>query len=407
MPPFDRKTPFVLGALLAAIWCGRVLADDYGRFDILEENDSLYFHTDKHYTQGMRLSYLSPSVKAGDDFDRPFDYLSANTPIFAADNSDRRYALLFGQSIFTPENLTLRPPSSHDRPYAGWLYGGVSLLQKDGDGSLENLELDLGVVGPGALGKQVQNDWHQFIGIRQAQGWSDQIQNEPGAVLAYQRLWRFRFAGDDGFGLDAVPEAGATIGNVFDYGELGGMIRIGSGLGADYGPARVRPALSGTDYFDSTRVGDGLGGYFYIGTQGRVVGRNIFLDGNSFRQSPSVDAQGARRRCRDRLRALLVALRPLRFQRDRAQPGVRTARTRPTLSAPLRCRSRSERSLDFPVCAKCSNDAPWRGRTGPRNPMTSSSSARARPAARSRTASAKTARRASSCSRRAAGTAIR
>jgi lipid A 3-O-deacylase len=290
MPLFVDSKCILFGVLMAIAACGRGLADDYGRVNILEENDSLYFHSDKHYTQGLRLSYLAPSVTPGDAFDRPFDYLGADTPIFASDFVDRRYAFLFGQSIFTPENLQLRPPDPHDRPYAGWLYGGVSLLQRDGDGSLENLELDAGVVGPGALGEQVQNDWHQFIGIRQAQGWSDQIQNEPGAVLTYQRLWRFPIVGSgDAFGIDAVPEAGATVGNVFDFGELGGMLRIGSGLGADYGPARVRPALSGTDYFDSTRVGDGLGGYFYIGAQGRVVGRNIFLDGNSFRQSPSVE----------------------------------------------------------------------------------------------------------------------
>ena len=293
MTLFDHKKHGILqagvGALFAVFFCGHALADPYGRFNILEENDSLYFKTDKHYTQGIRLSYLSPSILTGDAFDRPFDYLGAISPIFSAAADDRRYAWLFGQSIFTPENLQLRPPNSRDRPYAGWLYGGLSLLQHDGDGTLENLELDLGVVGPGALGKEVQNDWHQFIGIKQAQGWSDQLQNEPGGVLTYQRLWRLRIAGGDSFGIDAVPEAGATVGNVFDFGELGGMLRIGSGLGADYGPARVRPALSGTDYFDSSRVGDGFGGYFYIGTQGRVVARNIFLDGNSFRQSPSVE----------------------------------------------------------------------------------------------------------------------
>ncbi|HUK58159.1 MAG TPA: lipid A deacylase LpxR family protein [Stellaceae bacterium] len=289
MRHFVDKAHIFLGALVAAALSSQALADDYGRMNVLEENDSLYFHTDKHYTQGVRFSYLAPSVKPGDSFDRPFDYLSAYTPIFAANSVDRRYVLLFGQSIFTPDDLQLRPPDPRDRPYGGWLYGGVSLLQRDGDDSLENLELDAGIIGPGALGKQIQNDWHQFIDIHQAQGWSDQIQNEPGATLTYQRLWRLPIAGGDAFGIDAVPEAGATVGNVFDFGELGGMLRIGSGLGADYGPPRVRPALSGTDYFDSTRAGDGLGGYFYIGTQGRVVGRNIFLDGNSFRQSPSVD----------------------------------------------------------------------------------------------------------------------
>ena len=46
--------------------------------------------------------------------------------------------------------------------------------------------------------------------------------------------------------------------------------------------------MSGTDYFDAERLDEGQGYYFFAGTQGRVVGRNIFLDGNSFRTSPSV-----------------------------------------------------------------------------------------------------------------------
>ena len=51
--------------------------------------------------------------------------------------------------------------------------------------------LDIGVVGPGALGKETQNDFHQLIGAAQARGWSSEIQNEPGGMLSYDRLWRF------------------------------------------------------------------------------------------------------------------------------------------------------------------------------------------------------------------------
>jgi lipid A 3-O-deacylase len=279
----------MLSAIAIVAAAGGARADDHSRFDLLEENDSLYFHTDKHYTQGLRLSYLAPTVLAGDGWDRPFDFLAAYTPVFAAAASDRRYALLLGQSIFTPQNLSARPPEPDDRPYAGWLYGGVSLLQKSGNDMLENVELELGVIGPGSFGKQIQNDWHQFIGIKTARGWAGQLQNEPGAVLSYERLWRMPLVGGgDGFGIDIVPQIGATVGNVYIYGEAGGIVRIGSRRGADYGPARVRPGLSGTDYFDSGRAGDGLGGYFFIGAQGRVVARNLFLDGNSFRNSPTV-----------------------------------------------------------------------------------------------------------------------
>src|SRR6266550_1320101 len=44
----------------------------------------------------------------------------------------RRTAIFLGQSIFTPKNLSIVPPEPHDRPYAGWLYVGASLLQETG-----------------------------------------------------------------------------------------------------------------------------------------------------------------------------------------------------------------------------------------------------------------------------------
>jgi hypothetical protein len=90
-------------------------------------------------------------------------------------------------------------------------------------------------------------------------------------------------------GVDIVPEGGGTVGNVFDYAEAGAQIRIGHHLEADYGPVKVRPSLSGTDYFNPSHLGDDIGWYFYAGAGGRAVARNLFLDGNSFRQSPHVE----------------------------------------------------------------------------------------------------------------------
>jgi len=267
----------------------RAHAEEGGRVTVLEENDSLYFNSDKHYTQGLRLSNLAPAVENGSAWNDPFDLLGGWAPVFPRGDiaPQRRYALIFGQSLFTPKNLVARPPDPNDRPYAGWLYLGASLLQESAGDRLENLELDLGTVGPMALGQQVQNDFHQLINAQHAEGWGDQIQNEPGLVLSYERLWRLKLIGDRSLGLDIVPQAGATIGNIFTYGEIGGLLRIGKGLDADYGPVRIRPALSGTDYFDASRL-DGGGYYFYLGAQGRAVGRNVFVDGNDFRHSPSV-----------------------------------------------------------------------------------------------------------------------
>jgi hypothetical protein len=266
----------------------RAWGDETGRITILEENDSLYFNSDKHYTQGLRISDLLGETLSRDGlWDDAFKIVRSVVPVLEPGGT-RRIGVFLGQSIFTPKNLAIRPPDAHDRPYAGWLYAGASLLQETGGQMLENAELNFGIVGPGALGKQVQNDFHQFIGVPQAKGWSSQLQQEFGVVLSYERLWRLPLVGDNRFGVDIVPQLGASVGNIFTYGETGVLLRIGRGLGADYGPIRIRPALSGTDYFDAERLDEGQGYYFFAGTQGRVVGRNIFLDGNTFRTSPSV-----------------------------------------------------------------------------------------------------------------------
>jgi hypothetical protein len=276
--------------------------DQWDRVILLEENDSLFFNSDKHYTQGLRLSHLRPEPEEGGIWGAAFHLLGSIPSVFAPLPSDagankRQVSLFIGQSIFTPGNKAIVPPDPHDRPYAGWGYSGASLLQEtslrneaDGQplGMLENAELDIGLVGPGALGKKVQNDFHQLIGDPQAQGWSSQLQNEPGVVLSYERLWRQRLLGDNALGVDLVPQVGASVGNIFSYGEAGALLRVGRGLLADYGPVRVRPALSGTDYFDPAGLDNGIGFYYFVGVQGRAVGRNIFLDGNSFRPSPSV-----------------------------------------------------------------------------------------------------------------------
>ena len=129
---------------------GRAWGEEAGRITILEENYSLYFNSDKHYTQGLRISDLLAGARASDGLrDDAFQALGSVSPVFEPGGT-RRTAIFLGQSIFTPKNLSIRPPDPHDRPYAGWLYVGTSLLQETAGGMLENAELDFGIVGPGS-----------------------------------------------------------------------------------------------------------------------------------------------------------------------------------------------------------------------------------------------------------------
>lgn len=280
--------------LLAALLCATLPAHaDDGRVSVVEEDDSLYFHSDRHYTQGARLSYLAPDTEATGWWDAPFalfDTVGEAVPGRGPSRGAGRHSLFLGQSLFTPGDLSLRTPSPDDRPYAGWLYGGASLMRETGGDVLDNLDLVLGVVGPAALGAQAQNGVHHALGFHTARGWPSQLDNEPGLMLSFDRRWRLPLLGGGSMGLDAVPEAGVTVGNVFTYADAGVLLRAGTGLDADYGPARVRPALSGSDWFDSAKALP-FAWYAFVGVQGRAVAHNIFLDGNTFRDGPSVTRQ--------------------------------------------------------------------------------------------------------------------
>ena len=256
-----------------------------GRITIIEENDALTpWPQDRHYTQGFRGSYLSAPLQAPDGTSFAF-------PNFFANGADqvRRYELIVGQSLFTPKNLALTGPNPTDRPYAGWLYVGAGLLQETDRRSLESLEFLAGVVGPSALGRQTQSAFHSVLGQHEPQGWRNQLDDEPGLLLSYERKWRFERALTSTLAIDAIPEISGSVGNVLTYGEIGVLFRIGHGLQADYGPARIRPALSGTAWFDPRYLQDPFGWYLFAGAQLRAVARNIFLDGNTFTDSPSVE----------------------------------------------------------------------------------------------------------------------
>ena len=112
---------------------------------------------------------------------------------------------------------------------------------------------------------------------------------EPGVVLSYDHKWRVGMPLGGGLSIDAIPEFGGSVGNIFTYGQVGTMVRLGSNLNADYGPARIRPSLSGSTWFDRSQLDGPFGWYVFAGVQGRAVARNIFLDGNTFTTSASVD----------------------------------------------------------------------------------------------------------------------
>lgn len=258
----------------------RPVKDGKGVLTFQLEND-LFTGTDRHYTNGVRLSYLSAEDSVPDWIERPARAL----PLFP-DEGNLRVAYAIGQNMYTPEDITVAAPQPDDRPWAGFTYGSIGLVNDAGD-RLDRLELTLGVVGPASQAEESQKLVHRIIGSDKPEGWDNQLHNEPIINLAYDRTWR-SWAESEYLGLevDATPHVGGVLGNAFTYASTGIMFRVGDALPADYGPPLIRPSLPGSDFFVPQQT---FGWYVFGGLEGRVVARNIFLDGNTFRDSPSVD----------------------------------------------------------------------------------------------------------------------
>jgi len=255
-------------------------ADLRGSLSLSVENDVLN-GTDRYYTNGLQLSWYSPSA----DLPQPLAWLDRQMDSILGPGQ-LRWGAALGHSIFTPQDTERRNPDPNDRPYAGLLYGTVSLARDNGT-SFTLFELQAGLIGPSALGRQVQNNFHDLISDNRSNGWRYQLRDEFvfGAVLS--RTWRVPLLQFAGLEVEALPSATASLGTLQTLGSVGGMIRIGQGLDADFGPARIRPALSGSAFFQP-RTRD-FGWYAFAGVEGRAIARDILLDGNTYRQSRSVD----------------------------------------------------------------------------------------------------------------------
>jgi hypothetical protein len=283
-----RKAASCLAALLIGLLCGRpALAQ---RAVLVFENDAV-FSRDRDYTNGFRGSVVF------DDFARDrlaaqaFDFVRPGLLTFGAPAAATRqqFEWIIGQSIFTPDRVSSPVHTIGERPFGGWLYTGFNAAQQSGRSQLDSFEVLVGAVGGSAsLAYEVQNGFHHLLGSAPVtKGYG--LHNEPGVLVAWDRRWKWGVEGAQGYGADVIPYVNLTAGNVFAYAAAGGMVRIGQSLGTSWGPTRVRPGPSGASFIRTDPDAPYLGFALFAGAEGRAVARNVFLDGNTFEDSISVD----------------------------------------------------------------------------------------------------------------------
>jgi lipid A 3-O-deacylase len=263
-------------------------AEDPGNVISIQFENDLFSGTDRYFTNGFRIQAVTKPIpwitNAADKLpwfskqkalEDPNDILQARTSIS------------LGQNIFTPADISVPELIEDDIPYAGWLYLGLGISANQGLNRFDQLELNIGVVGPSSMAEQVQTNIHHFFGIREPKGWENQLNDELGIVLFYEQAHRFETR-DWILGLkwDVIPHFGGSLGNVFTFANLGVTFRFGPDLARDFGARRIRPSLPGSSFYSPKK---GFNWYFFTGAEARYVLQNIFLDGNTFKDSHSVD----------------------------------------------------------------------------------------------------------------------
>jgi lipid A 3-O-deacylase len=256
-------------------------------FTLVTENDKYFAGTDRHYTNGLKLSFLGTTrLDESPGFVRNVTrYLP--TLRGEADRQLYKVGVSLGQNIYTPGNTNAAIPDPADRPYAGWLYGSFDFQARSVDGkSLRMVEIAFGIVGPAALGREAQNGFHEIIQVPQANGWDYQLENEPGLIVSWERrhrLLRLDLGDASGLSTDFIGRYGLSLGNIRTNLAGGFGARIGWRLPEDFGADLIRPSGGDEAPASSTSI------YFFGSTEVRAVARNIFLDGNTWEDSRSVD----------------------------------------------------------------------------------------------------------------------
>ena len=121
------------------------------------------------------------------------------------------------------------------------------------------------------------------------------MKDEPILNIFYERKWKvLQSQMGRGFAYDLIPHLGCSLGNAFTGANLGGQIRFGWNLPNDFGTFLIRPGSDTNAPMDERDPRlfpsfQRLGIHVFAGVDARAVARNILLDGNTFRDSHSVD----------------------------------------------------------------------------------------------------------------------
>lgn len=228
-----------------------IKSDSYFRFNY--DND--YFSgTDENYTQGYSLELVAPFLEKN-----PANYL-----FLTPENSEVKYGLAIEHIGFTAPDIGSPEIQFGDRPFAAAIMLKSFAITTDTLAkSRLTSALNLGLIGPGAFGKEMQVGIHKMTGNTIPQGWRNQVQND--VVLNYEIAYEKQLiiAGDY---LSLQSNSTARVGTLFTNASFGFNTNIGL----------INSAFSANNRKSKFQF------YGYSQFQGNIIGYDATLQGGVF-----------------------------------------------------------------------------------------------------------------------------
>lgn len=253
----SHRNLLALPLLLAAACQGGVT------WMVQEENDKFTNgNTDRYYTQGLRVACM----------DDELDHWS------------------FGQEINTPVDDDSQNPPLEDLPYSSLLYlargkGYLFPAQQ----AMASVEAKIGVIGPLALGRQIQNGFHHLIGSETYRGWDTQMPNELAFSVEAEVRRRFHLDDPSVHHWDIIAHAGLELGNIRSGFVAGAQMRFGL-LDDSWGHGFMRQS---TGWVDPVGTGGPREAWWWLfaGFSAEVMPHAYMTDGTVFSESRSVESR--------------------------------------------------------------------------------------------------------------------
>ena len=200
-------------------------------------------------------------------------------------NRSRRYNVTYnvGNLFQNSNDVSVPELIEADAPYVGMTGWSVKVASYD-EQTIDRLSLLLGVVGPISTAKYVQTVVHKFTDARQPEGWDHQIKNEPVFRVQMEKTWRLYDATLLNTELDLLSGVTAGVGNYESKIGVGLGVRWGQSLSESFSSSTVFPI----EKF-STLVPNRNGWFLFANASLNYVANDIFIDGNSFEDSHSVE----------------------------------------------------------------------------------------------------------------------